>query len=208
MSRQLDLEIIPSLPPGLQAAEKGPIVVTMPRENRDYAADMNELFAQFTKDDSYNLRDVAIRIVEHCQQNDRDLLNGWLDIQAGDLIWGALLRKENSQRALSIRSTKHAVFQEALREAANGNPAPAQEYVSILDGRFTTPSKVRKRYSAMNREEVEYLASRYGHMEKRSQLHRIFHETVARALGEGEMVGDKFDATRLYEIQQNLGLTD
>jgi hypothetical protein len=175
---------------------------------RDYAGEMDAVLTQFTSpEESYVLRDVAAKVMAWCEENDPDLLEGWLKLQAQDMIFHTLSRIEQSTRHKSERGTKHAVFAAALASAANGDYAPAKEQLSILDARYAVgPKSDRKKYRSMTKTEVLAVAGNYGRMEKHSKLRRMFHEMVAEHLVEGEVVGDKFTATQLYNIQRELGI--
>lgn len=177
---------------------------------RDYVREMDDLFAKIIDDrPSYVLRDVATEARQWCQDNDPDLLTGWLGMQAEDLLWQTLNRRESSQRARSSLANRHAVFQAALDSAASPDKTVAQEYLSMLDTRFAcNAERERKKYGQMTKDEVRFVAGTYGKLEHRSRLKRMFHEAVANGLGAGEVVGDKFDPARLLEIQQQLGIVD
>lgn len=171
---------------------------------------MDAVLTRFTsQQDTYVLRDVAAKVMAWCQENDPELLNGWLELQAQDMLWHTLTRREQNDRLRTQRATKHAVFANALRSAANGDYEPAKEQLSILDARYAcNPGRERKKYRSMTKEEVLHVAGNYGRVESHSRLRRIFHETVARSLEEGEVVGDRFTAEGLYLIQRELGLDD
>lgn len=177
---------------------------------RDYVREMDALFAKIIDDrPSYVLRDVAAEARQWCQDNDPDLLLGWLGMQAEDLLWQVLARREAGQRARSSTANKHAVFQAALSSAGSSDKTAATEYLSMLDTRFAcNVRQERKKYGQMTKEEVMFVAETYARLEKRSKLKRLFHEAVANGLGEDETVGDKFDPARLLAIQQELGIAD
>jgi hypothetical protein len=176
--------------------------------SRDYASEMDSVLAQFiSPEENYVLRDVAAKVIAWCEEHDPALLEGWLRLQAQDLVFHTLSRNEQKERQRSERGTKHAVFAAALASAVNGDYAPAKEQLSILDARYSVGAKSnRKKYRAMTREEVLTIAGSYGRMEAHSRVRRLFHEMVAERIGDGETVGDKFDATQLYSIQRELGI--
>jgi hypothetical protein len=177
---------------------------------RDFASEMEDVFNRHTADrDSYVLRDVAAKVIAWCQHNDPELLQGWLSLRAQDMIWDTLNKREQSNRLKAQRSTKHAVFNRALEAAYNGNAQPAREQMSMLDAKFScTPNHDRKKYRTMTSEEVLHVARNYARIEKHSGLRRAFHEMVAAKLLPGEVVGDRFTAESLYNIQYELGLED
>ena len=203
----MTIVIVPLPPGGLQVVLLPHIVVAMPR---DYVREMDALFAKIIDDrPSYVLRDVAAEARQWCQDNDPDLLLGWLGMQAEDLLWQSLTRREAGQRARASTANKHAVFQAALDSASGPDKAAARDYLSMLDTRFACNiNQERKKYGQMTKEEVMFVASTYARLENRSRLKRLFHEAVAGGLGEGEIVGDKFDPGCLLAIQQELGIPD
>lgn len=188
-----------------------PIVMSMPRDNRDYVHEMDALFAKIIDDrPSYVLRDVAAEAHQWCRDNDPTLLDGWLAMQAEDLLWRVLTQRESNQRANSTRLNKHAVFQQALDSASpGGDGIKAKDYLSMLDTRFACNSQQeRKKYGQMSKEEVLFVAHTYANLERRSGLRRRFHEMVAEGLKDGQVVADSFDPIRLLRIQQELGIAD
>lgn len=179
--------------------------------SRDYVREMDELFKKLVDDrDSYVLRDVANEALVWCEQNDPELLQGWLALQAEDMMWHALSRMQAGERARATRVNQHAVFQDALRSASSGdNQTKARDYLSMLDARFAcNPGHEHKKYGLMTKEEVLYVATTYQRLENRSRLRRMFHEAVARELKEGETVQDVFSPHRLMGIQRELGIDD
>jgi|SRR5688572_9066041 len=178
---------------------------------RDYAREMDDLFIKIIDNkESYVLRDVAAEAHQWCQEHDPDLLNGWLELQAEDMMWHALNRRETADRAKASRVNRHAVFEQALQSAApDGDRREAKAYLSMLDTRFAcNSSQERKKYGQMTKTEVLHVAGTYGKLEQRSKLRRMFHEMVANGLSEGQTVGDQFTPRRLLDIQRELGIND
>lgn len=178
---------------------------------RDYVKEMDDLFEKIIDNrDGYILRDIASEALTWCQENDPELLEGWLKLQAEDLMWHTLSRRESRDRARSSLTNRHAVFEEALRSAGpGGDREKAQGYLSMLDTRFVcNQDQVRKKYGQMTKTEVLFVANTYGRLEQRSRLRRLFHETVAEQLKEGQVVGDQFNPHRLLGIQMQLGIND
>jgi hypothetical protein len=172
---------------------------------------MDDLFEKIIDNrDGYILRDVAAEALKWCEEQDADLLEGWLRLRAEDMIWQTLSHRESKQRARSATVNRHAVFEEALRSASpGGDQQQAKDYLSMLDTRFAcNPDQVRKKYGQMSQEEVLFVAGTYGRLENRSRLRRMFHEAVANQLLPGEVVGDKFTPHRLLGIQMELGISD
>lgn len=178
---------------------------------RDYVREMDALFAKLIDDrDSFVLRDIANEALTWCQEHDPELLRGWLTLQAEDMLWHVLSRKQAGERANASRVNRHAVFQDALNSAVpGGSGKQAREYLSMLDARFACNAKrEHKKYGLMTKEEVLFVAETYHKLETRSGLRRLFHETVARELQEGQTVADIFSPHRLMGIQRELGIDD
>ena len=178
---------------------------------RNYVQEMDRLLARLINDrDSFVLREIANEALTWCQENDPELLEGWLALQAEDMLWHMLTKRQAGERAKATRVNNHAVFQGALESAEQGgDKRAAKSYLSMLDARYAcNPQHEHKKYGLMTREEVNYVANTYARLENRSKLRRMFHEAVAAGLGEGETVGDKFTPARLLGIQRELGIDD
>lgn len=179
---------------------------------RDFAREMDQLLASLIDDrDSIILRELAAEALNWCREHDPELLQGWLELQAEDMLWHSLTRKQSYERASATRVNRHAVFQAALESAEKpgGDKAEARAYLSMLDTRYACNSRrEHKRYGLMTKEEVTYVANTYANLEQRSRLRRMFHQAVADELGEGQTVADVFSPTRLLGIQRELGIDD
>jgi len=126
---------------------------------------------------------VANRMVERLRAEDPDLLKGWLDLQAENLIRAELTRVVNSRRTRSRSRSAAVAFNNAAREAERTG-----DY-SALTGMFTamhvvSNDNLRRQAKDMTGRDHLYVARRYHGSANEFLTLSAFHEAVARQVGD------------------------
>jgi hypothetical protein len=142
---------------------------------------------------------LANKLVEQLRASDPDLLRGWLDLQAENLIRAELTRVTNSQRSRSRSRAAAVAFNAAAREAERTG-----DY-SQLTGLFTVTHVVsndnmRRQAKDMTGRDHLFVARRYHGSANEFLTLSAFHEAVAREVGDRKTsdVYDNATYERLY----------
>src|SRR6185369_13165125 len=90
--------------------------------NRDYAGDMRKVIDEMTQGpEGYNSRAVAEQIVTKLLMSDTDLLHGWLEVHAIQLIRHAINMRDASQRTTARTRARSEDFRMAAAAAEQGD---------------------------------------------------------------------------------------
>lgn len=118
--------------------------------SRDYAAEMRAVIdAEATG--TYVPTVVAAHIAEKLRQTDPELLSGWLDAQAEQILRHTINLRDCSQRTAARHSRSRSVFAEDAAAAEAGEP---ERLAGWLSTRFTVEDGSRKPLGEMAKEEL------------------------------------------------------
>lgn len=168
---------------------------------RDYVADMRAVIDAEASGE-YIAGTVAERIVEKLRATDPDLLTGWLDVQAVNLIRDAIGQRDRSQRTAARYAGPRSVFSDAADAAQNGDS-------SRLRGLLTTvyvvdETNLRKPLASMTAEDLKFASGAYADRAADMKMHATFLAAVARKVKAGKTVGDHFTEQQLADMLASL----
>jgi hypothetical protein len=165
--------------------------------HRNYALEMRLLVERETASGPYQAATVAHRIVEHLLNNDRELLDGWLESQAVTVVSQYVARKDAATRAYTKATIKRSVFAEKANEAKK--VGAAKSLASFLLAPYTTKDNIRKPLAEMTAPEVNSAAERYEATSRSAAMDAAFLRAIAKHVSKG-VVADHFTDTQLAEL--------
>lgn len=167
--------------------------------SRDYAAEMRAVIdGQATG--TYVPGVVAVEIVEKLRANDPDLLAGWLDAQAPQILRHAINLRDASQRTAARHARPRSVFAEDAAAAEAGEP---ERLAGWLGTRFTVEDGSRKPLAEMAKDDLLFVADAYEARARENKLTAAFAKAIARRVGTG-VVGDHFTDEQLSTMWDSL----
>jgi hypothetical protein len=167
--------------------------------NRDYAAEMRAVIdAEATG--TYVPTVVASAIAEKLRATDPDLLVGWLDAQAEQILRHAINLRDCSQRTAARHARPRSVFAADAEAAEAGEP---ERLAGWLGTRFTVEDGSRKPLAEMGREELLFVADAYEARARENKLTAAFAKAIARKVKTG-VVGDHFTDEQLSTMWDSL----
>ncbi|HEX5522711.1 MAG TPA: hypothetical protein VFX53_04635 [Pedococcus sp.] len=169
--------------------------------DRNYAAEIAALIGEATAETPYDARQVAGTIVARLRDADPDLLAAWLDVQAEDVVYQALVRRERSQRSYVAQRERRGAFRGAIQAAEAGDRAPLRTF---MDTPYTVGDNIRKRLADLTAADLEYVAETYEQRSITNALTAAFLKALAKNLGQAT-VGEAFtedQVARMWRAQQ------
>jgi hypothetical protein len=171
------------------------------RASRDYAAEMRAVIdAEATG--AYAPPAIARRIVEKLRATDPELLAGWLDAQAENIVREAVNHRDRSHRTKARYSAPRSTFAMEARAveqtnagfAADGWAADsprerrAAQMGRWLSSRFTVADGSRKQLADMTGGELLFAGDAYSARARESLLTAAFLKAIARKVGERTVI--------------------
>lgn len=168
---------------------------------RDYAAEMREVIDQHTAlSEPYVSRTVAREIVEKLSINDPDLLQGWLDAHAEQLIWAAINQRDRSHRAYARVANSRSVFAAAAAQAEGGDTAALGHWLSC---RYVIADGTRSALANLTRADLLFVAERYDERSKANAFEAVFMRALAKKVRNGR-VSDHFTDEQIATLRDSL----
>lgn len=167
--------------------------------NRDFVTEMRAVIdAEATG--TYVPTVIASHIAEKLRQTDPELLTGWLDAQAEQILRHAINLRDCSQRTAARHSRPRSVFAEDAAAAEAGEPA---RLAGWLGTRFTVEDGSRKPLAELGHDELLFVADAYESRARENKLTAAFTKAIARKVKSG-VVGDHFTDEALTTMWDSL----
>jgi hypothetical protein len=170
------------IPEEVRMRQTSPTVV-----HRDYATEMldriNSAFAAASEPVSAMV--VAKRIVAQLEDTDPDLLQGWLRLNAEDLLRRYAGLVQSSERSHNRAVSGRRAFADAREAHEAGDSEPLQKHTTWLSSMFV----VDDRYSRLalgdcTATELRYVSSRYEHTARSASFEAVFFGQLAEKVGD------------------------
>lgn len=168
---------------------------------RDYAAEMRRLINGETAEGPYVAAQVAHHIVHKLREIDPDLLQGWLDLQAVEMVRTAIIKRDAATRAHARVTAKRHRFADAAKRFAEGDTEALGGFLNTV---HVVEGGLRKRLSEMTGKELKFAADTYGKRAMENALHEAFLRKIAERVSDRQTVGQRFDEERLTKIWLSL----
>jgi len=172
---------------------------------RDYLAEMQTVIDAETAKPGYVAPLLARDIVEKLRANDPELLAGWLDLQAVDILREVINRQDRSARARTAFGATRAAFRQVAEDAAAADtPDGARRVVADwLERRETLADGRHIPLGDMRGPDCRARAGYYADQERAYRMRRIFFETLAAKIGD-DRVRDHFTSAQLETLVSGL----
>lgn len=169
-----------------------------------YINEMNVLILNSLDDadDGWVASTLATKLAADLRQNDPDLLRGWLDLQAENLIRDALVRNSNAQRTRARKRSNAVAFTERARVAERtGNYAELTGMFSAVH--TISNGNIRRAARDMTGQDHRYVATRYRNTANEYLMLSAFHNAVARRVGESR-TSDVFSEEEYEQMYRSI----
>lgn len=170
--------------------------------DRDYVAEMRAVI-DAEASGTYVPATVANEIVDKLRANDPELLSGWLDAQAPQILRQAINDRDRSRRAYARTAGPRSVFAEDAEAAEAGEPERMERRAGWLDTHFTVASGSRVPLSEMTREDLLFVSDAYLARAKENKLTASFMRAIARKVGK-DTVAEHFTDEALRVMWDSL----
>jgi len=172
---------------------------------RDWVREMDQLIERKTQETPYQSRVVAQDIVAELLVEDPDLLHGWLEIRAADLIHDAINYRDRSRRATGVIERKQQDFKQVLDEFVAGRTEPVRSFLATMYA--VDEQNNRKQLRDMDKGDLNYVADRYADRAKQNGFLAAYHRELARRVGT-RTVGDVFTEEQLRAMREQFTGSD
>lgn len=174
-------------------------VPTNPKvQHRNYVLEMRRIIDDETATgEPYSSTTVARHIANKLRTEDPDLLTGWLDMQAHNVLRDTINRRDASIRTHARRTASRVAFGDATKRFNDGDSEALGGFLAIV---HTTADGMRRRLSDMTAKELLYVASTYNKRAEENAMQAAFLEALAKRLEDGQTVADVYDDERLSKM--------
>lgn len=166
---------------------------------RDFAEEMRKAIEHETGSGPYVARVAAAEVVARLRLDDPELLAGWLDLHAEDLVWRTIGDRDRSLRAQARANAGRSRFRDAADAAAGGNMEPMHR---LLDMPFVLASGERVPLKRMTAADCAYVASGYELSAHRAGMHAALLRALERHIG-NDRVEDHFTEEQLRALWES-----
>jgi hypothetical protein len=172
---------------------------------RDFTREMDLVIERHTGVDTYQSRIVAQDIVSELLAQDPDLLNGWLQVRAADLLHDAINYRDRSRRARGVIEEKKQDFNDVLDDFVAGKTEPLRSFLGTMHA--VDRENNRKKLRNMNRTDLGFLADRYQDRARENGFLAAFYRELSRRVGD-RTVGDVFSEAQIQAMRAQFTGTD
>jgi len=170
---------------------------------RNYADEMQKVIqvAVATRK-TYTATGLAHEITKRLRRTDPELLHGWLELQAEEVLREHISRQSRSQRAHNRAVTGRADFGDAVKKYAE--TGDENTLTSWLDCTYTVDENHTKMtLSDMGEDELNFAATYHQKLADTNAFEARFLSALADKVGTGT-VGDHFTETQVAEMRLGL----
>lgn len=152
--------------------------------DRDYNAEILELVQEATTAGDFVARLVADDIVDKLRANDPDLLAGWLNQRAGEILGSWIAVHYNGLRNRSRAMAPRRAFAEAAERftGSGGTDTSALDPFSAMY--VVDHTHLRRRVADMTGADHTFVADRYADDKNTAAMLEAFHRAVAKRVGD------------------------
>lgn len=170
---------------------------------RNYAQEMNQqVQLAVATSKTYTATALAHDIARKLRRTDPDLLRGWLELQAEDILREHISRQSRSQRAHNRRVSDRKAFGNAVGKYAEGGDPKV--LTTWLDCTYTVDeSNTKMTLGDMTAEQLDFAAKHHQKLADTNAFEARFLSALASKVGEST-VSDLFTEEQLIEIRKGL----
>lgn len=185
---------------------------------RDYVREMRALI-DVEATGTYTPAAVARKVVDKLRAADPELLAGWLDIQAENIVRDAVNARDRSQRTSARYSAPRSTFAteaKAMEESNTGFAADgwaadsprerrAAQMGRWLSSRFTIADGSRRQLADMSQGDLLFAGDAYTERARDSLLTAAFLKAIARKIGDRTVI-DHYTEQQLSAMWDSLSI--
>lgn len=171
-----------------------------PVRERDYVAEMRALIDAETAEGPYAPTVVAEHIVRKLRATDPDLLDGWLNAQAVQLVRMAINHRDSSTRTHARTAARRSAFADSVRLHEAGQ---SDAMVGWLHVPFSVEDGTKKRLADLTAADLDYVADTYEKRAAENRMTAAFLRALRKKIGRGT-VKEKFNDGQLNQMWQSI----
>jgi hypothetical protein len=174
-------------------------VPTNPKvQHRNFVLEMRRIIDEETATgEPYSSTAVARHIANKLRAEDPDLLTGWLDLQAHNVLRDAINRRDSSIRTHAKRTASRTAFGNAAKQYNEGDSEALGGFLAVV---HATADGLRRKLSEMTAKDLMYVASTYNKRADENAMQASFLEALAKRLHGNQTVADVYDEQRLSKM--------
>jgi hypothetical protein len=186
--------------------------------SRDYAAEMRAVIEAETARD-YVPASLARKIVCRLRTEDPELLAGWLNAQADQVLLDAINRRDRSHRTAARYSTPRSTFAVEAKAMEQTNAGFASDGWAAdsprerraaqmgrwLSSRFTVGDGSRKQLADMTKGDLLFVGDAYTERARENQLTAAFIKAIANKVGNRTVI-DHYTEQQLTTMWDSLAV--
>jgi hypothetical protein len=170
---------------------------------RDYNADMLAAIKRAVpKRGGWVASDVAQKLVATLEENDVDLLHGWLAENSRSIMTDYVSRVMTSRPASRPKTAIKSAFNDAVT-----SPTPAAAVSRWLSSTYAVADdNTRKALGEMTKDDLLYVADRHERRAKENQFEAIFFQVLARRVPKGKVVDDVLSEKQIVNVREGISV--
>lgn len=174
---------------------------------RNYVLEMRRVIDEYTSEGPYSSANVAAEIVRKLNETDKDLLAGWLMLQAKEVVRIAINRRDASIRSHARRNAPRVAFNAAAKEFNEGDDEALGSFLAVV---HVTADGLRKRLSEMTAKDLHFVADSYQKRADQNAMQAAFLNALAKRLDAHpeQRVADLYDEQRLAQMWLSISEVD
>lgn len=173
------------------------------RPPRDFLGDMNELAQGLIGGkEPFIISEVAKDLVGKLRVDDKELLLGWLDTQAENIVGDYLSTLSRSVRARNRMVGARTAFGDVVRRHEEGD---TQVLTTWLSTSFVvSDDHVHKHLGEMDRSDLTFVADTYDRQSRSAAFEAAWFKAIAKKVPANSTVGDVFTEEKLVAMRQSI----
>lgn len=169
--------------------------------SRDYRVDLQAFIEARMPDSDYVQAVVAQKITAELREKDPDLLAGWLDLNAEQVLNQYIGTQERSQRARVRAGADASVFGEAADRHAAGDQTAMHPFQLRL---VVTDDLLRRRVGDMTKADHLFVAEKYEETSNSALMESAFHRAISKKIPNGKTTSDVLSEEQYLRIRKSI----
>jgi hypothetical protein len=150
---------------------------------RDYMAEVRALIDAACTG-TWSAPGVANSIVENLRTNDPELLAGFLDLCAVDVVRNLVNERDRSTRSHNRKTASRSVFREATQKHEAGDTEPLEQLTHFLQELYVSEDGTKIALKNMRAQELNFAADDFALRAKQNAMQEAFLRALAKKCGD------------------------
>lgn len=173
--------------------------------DRDYNTEILNLVKEMTPAGDFTARLVADDVINKLRANDPELLAGWLDLRAGEILGAWIAAHYNSLRSRTrIMAPRRAFAEAAERFTETREPVILDPFAAVY---VVDHENLRRRVADMTGADHSFVADRYADDKHTAAMLEAFHRAVAKKVGD-KRTADVFSTDQYLAMYRSITRTE